>query len=1094
MIKKILSLILILTFIMPYTSIASNEEVDSGIIYEMDLSNGIPEGVRADDGLELNVVEIDGKNALEIVAPVTGKYLYVEVPFKKDVTYCIEYTIKTKEGAGSIRTALTRQESFPNFELLTYTRSVNAEWAKVRHSYKCFMDYDFGTDDVTGDVSIPFNTVNTYYITDFTVYEKDYDNIAYEFPYKPFTDMDEHWAKPMVSKMAFEKVINGFSDGSFKPEGTVTRAEFVTMVINYTKDELKTYNNSLSDVSSGDWYANVLQTALDNGYIPESMTQNGEFKPNTPINREEMAAITACIYKQRAEDIYRADLSGYADLSSVSDWAKDDLSIAVRLGIVNGTDATHISPKSSATRAQAAVMLARLKQAVDNIALKSKFIEFCEKLIKTCEEDGQNTFANELRADLEYFKENTLVEHSGFREGLVTPVDSFYENPYVRMLFNTDEVFSKGLYSGKDYYPLHVSNKTIKQYITRYISPAGHANTTSNMMFLLGTPESPYSGNPEVLNNILTMIETLSNSTDDNGDVAGFYGSTDANYDMFFYDPYCILYYTFINTFPCFNLPSLSKRYSEFITTGMDYIKSTYPNGGYYNHYQNVDLIYLNSLMAAGMTLDRQDWIDEANEMIEISLERTFEDGGTPYLYNETECPSYHFAVLRDFFRIYTVCHSEKVAELLKKTEGYYKTAIEPSGVSTLGSSVLIWKRANATGTTDSMAPIITWKFSQDDYNKKMAQLQLLRIPSLDFTGGSIVAMAMCWTPELNDLNSVNELEFEDNFIIPNSNVNGFTGRFGNFSFVGDAMNRIVENPPSNVVKTFKNGSSGGKTSFVGATISNAESIASKTSIDSHFHMAYSAVRTGTKNTPDNFANTAHITNDSYIITDDFATLSTVYTLGTFNGSGYEIIRKDGWLGKQAWFTAKDRMIGYMALESQAENKMGDMLSKLMFAEGGHKLEKIDSTHYKYGKFRIHVIKTNYDRVTIDDNARRCTSASHYRTALASELIFGNNSSDKIYKGESKYVIFDIYPEWAEDAKSVVFSRLPEGVIKLDIKETAESDKISLLYNETDKEVNIKIDKATELYEVQNEEQVKAEAKSFTGEVSIAPFEHAVVK
>lgn len=1090
--RRFLSIILALTLFVPYVFAA--EEEKNTTIYSMNLEQGLPESISVDAGLEIKVAETDGKTALEITAAETGKYLYITVPFKKDVSYCISYNIKTKEGAGTVRPYITRQESFPNMELLSYTRTLSEEWQHIEHSYKCFMDYDFGTDDVTGEVSIPFNTANTYYITDFTVYEREYDKIAYEFPYKPFSDMDEHWSKAMVTKMAFEEVVNGFSDGTFRPDNTVTRAEFITMVMNYTKDEIKPYNNTLSDVSEKDWFAGNVMTAVQNGYIPESMTQNGKFFPNTPITREEMAAITACIYKNKAENIYKADLSGYTDIDEVSSGAYDDLSIAVRLGILKGTDATHISPKLSATRAQAAVMLARLSQAIDNIDLKNTFVNFCEELIDACENDGQNEFARDLEKDLEYFKENTLVEHSGFREGLVSEVDSFYENPYVRMMFNSDESFGH-LYNWENAYPLHVNNKTIKNWITRYIMPASHANTASTMMFLLGTPESPYSGSTAVLDNLLTMIESLSHAADDNGDVAGFYGSTDANYNMFFYDPYCVMYYTFINTFPCFNLPSLSERYSEFITTGIEFIQNTYGKGGYYEHYQNVDLLYLNSLMAAGMVLDREDWIAEAENLIEIGYNQMFEDGGTPYIYNETEIPSYHFSVLRDFMRIYSVCHNETIEKIMKKTEGYYKTAIEPSGVSTLGSSILIWKRSNATMTTTNLAPIITYKFTNDEYNKKMAQLQLLRIPSLDYGDGAIWAMAMCWSPELNNLNSVEDLEFEDNFIIPNSNVNGFTGRFGNFSFVGDCMSRIVTEAPSNVPGPFKVGKSPGRPSSVGATISNAQSISSKTSVDSQLHMAYSAVKIGTGTTPKNYANTAGKTWDSYIITDDFATLSTAYKLGWFAGNGgWEYFDQEGWLGKQTWYTAKDRMIGYIALEAQDTNNMSDMMTKLMFAEGGHNIEKIDETHYKYGKFRIHVIKTNYNTVKIDDNAWRITAESHKGTAKAHELIFGTNSTEKIYKGESKYCVFDIYPEWAEDAQSVVFSRLPEGVIKLDIKENSNSEKISLLYNETDREVSLLLDKAKQVYEVSEQEQQKSELKELTGKLRISPYEHAVVK
>lgn len=1088
--KRIISAVLAVLMTLAYPVFAEENKT----IYEMNLSDGVPEEIHSDSGLNIDVCEVDGQNSLKIEAASTGKYLYITVPFKKDVTYCISYKIRTESGNGTIRPMVTRTESFPHTELLSYTSTVTNQWNNVQTSYKCFLDYDLGTNDVTGEVSIPFNTVNTYYITDFKVFEQEYDKITYKLPYKPFDDIDGHWAKPVVTKMAFEGIVGGFPDGSYKPDETVSRAEFITMIMNYTDDDISEYKNGFTDISKNDWYADNVQTAYEKNYLPKAMTEDGKFYPERAITREEMAAVTSCIYKNSAPKLYKADLGKFTDRNEIDSSAYEDMEIAVRLGIVNGTDETHISPKDNATRAQAAAMITRLKQAVDNIKLKDTFVNFCEELIEACRKDTQGEFSDKLEKDLEYFKENTLVEHSGFREGLVSPVDSFFENPYVRMLFNTDENFAR-MYSRKDAVPLHVNNSNVKSFITAYVQPANQANTASSMMFLLGTPESPYSGNAEVLDNLLTMIETLSNATADNGDVAGFYNSTDANYNMFFYDPYCVMYYTFINTFPCFNLPSLSERYSEFITTGINFIRDTYGTGGYYEYYQNVDLLYLNSLMAAGMALGRDDWVKEAENLIEISYERMFSDGGTPYIYNETEIPSYHNSVLRDFMRIYTVCHNETIEKIMKKTEGYYKTMIEPSGVSTAGSANLIWKRSTATMTTSSMAPIITYKFTKDDYNKKMAQLQLLRTASLDFGEGAIFAMAQCWSPELNDLSGVDELQFEDNFITPNDNVNGFSGRFGNFSFIGDCMSRIVTDAPANVPGPFKIGKSAGRPSSIGATISDTNSITSSTRVDSHLHMAYSAVKIGTGSNPKDYANTAGKTWDSYIITDDFATLSSAYELGTFTGiNGWEYFKRDGWMGKQTWFTEKDRLIGYIGLESQGTNKAEDMMAKLMFAEGDHVIEKIDNEHYKYGKFRVHVISTNYNDARIDDNAWRITAESHKGTAKAHELIFGMNSTEKIYGGESKYLLVEIYPEWNDDAEKIVFSKLPDGVVKIDITEEKGTKPLSLMFNETDKEVNLSLDNISTVYEVSDKEQEKSEAKNASGKIKIAPYKHVVVQ
>ena len=92
---------------------------------------------------------------------------------------------------------------------------------------------------------------------------------------------------------------------------------------------------------------------------------NGSFGPDDTITREQMAAILYRYARCKGYDLSaRTDLSGYTDAGQVSAYATDPMTWAVGSGLITGTSGTTLSPAGSATRAQAAVILARFCQNI----------------------------------------------------------------------------------------------------------------------------------------------------------------------------------------------------------------------------------------------------------------------------------------------------------------------------------------------------------------------------------------------------------------------------------------------------------------------------------------------------------------------------------------------------------------------------------------------------------------------------------------------------------------------------------------------------------------------------------------------------------
>src|SRR5665647_2186753 len=108
------------------------------------------------------------------------------------------------------------------------------------------------------------------------------------------TDIQGHWANQQVSKWVDSGYISGYPDGTFKPDNSITRAEFITLVnkaYGYTEIAPITF----SDVSPDAWYANAVAVAIAAGYI--NGFPDGTMRPDSPISREQAATIIMYINK-----------------------------------------------------------------------------------------------------------------------------------------------------------------------------------------------------------------------------------------------------------------------------------------------------------------------------------------------------------------------------------------------------------------------------------------------------------------------------------------------------------------------------------------------------------------------------------------------------------------------------------------------------------------------------------------------------------------------------------------------------------------------------------------------------------------------------
>lgn len=173
-----------------------------------------------------------------------------------------------------------------------------------------------------------------------------------------YTDTEGHWASDVIDELSNKKIINGYSDGTFKPDNSVTRAEFIAIVnrmLGLTTESSK----YIPDISRQDWFYSDIRKAVKAGILKGN--EEGYVRPNDTITREEAVVILA-----RAFKVTQAPSTGikFEDRSEVSDWARESVYTFVKYGYINGYYGNLIKPKENVKRAE---VLTIIKRIIPNI-------------------------------------------------------------------------------------------------------------------------------------------------------------------------------------------------------------------------------------------------------------------------------------------------------------------------------------------------------------------------------------------------------------------------------------------------------------------------------------------------------------------------------------------------------------------------------------------------------------------------------------------------------------------------------------------------------------------------------------------------------
>ncbi|MEC0240101.1 discoidin domain-containing protein [Paenibacillus dokdonensis] len=170
-----------------------------------------------------------------------------------------------------------------------------------------------------------------------------------------FTDTARHWASVDIVKAVQLGIVTGYPDGMFRPDGKVTRAEFAAMLARALKLQGSGSNVTFKDaVAIGDWarmpIAQAVEAGIVNGY------EDGTFRPNAFIQRDEMVTMIARALKLESSEGGKAK-TAFADDTSIPAWAKNAIQAAALQGLIQGRSGNLFAADETSTRAEAVTIM-----------------------------------------------------------------------------------------------------------------------------------------------------------------------------------------------------------------------------------------------------------------------------------------------------------------------------------------------------------------------------------------------------------------------------------------------------------------------------------------------------------------------------------------------------------------------------------------------------------------------------------------------------------------------------------------------------------------------------------------------------------------
>jgi hypothetical protein len=157
-------------------------------------------------------------------------------------------------------------------------------------------------------------------------------------------DITGHWAEKPIYELVALGAVSGYPDGSFKPDSSIMRAEFATILVQAFKLEARS-GQTFADTAQH-WAKDSISTAAAHGIV--SGYSADSFGPDDLITREQMAVMIS-----KAANLPAAQGKSFSDSAQIADWAQAAVAAASSKNIISGYPDNSFRPKANAKRAEA---------------------------------------------------------------------------------------------------------------------------------------------------------------------------------------------------------------------------------------------------------------------------------------------------------------------------------------------------------------------------------------------------------------------------------------------------------------------------------------------------------------------------------------------------------------------------------------------------------------------------------------------------------------------------------------------------------------------------------------------------------------------
>ncbi|MBW4514320.1 MAG: S-layer homology domain-containing protein [Timaviella obliquedivisa GSE-PSE-MK23-08B] len=172
-----------------------------------------------------------------------------------------------------------------------------------------------------------------------------------------FTDINSHWAKACIEKLAERNIFKGYPDRTFRPDGTVSRAEFTALLYSVFPNSLPVRPAfTFADVPATYWAKTTVTWAYERGFL--SGYPDHTFRPDIPMPRVQTIAVLAAALQYVFPPASEETLQQYFDDAiAIPNYAKGAIAIStLKSLVVNYPNVRHLQPNKATTRGEVAAL------------------------------------------------------------------------------------------------------------------------------------------------------------------------------------------------------------------------------------------------------------------------------------------------------------------------------------------------------------------------------------------------------------------------------------------------------------------------------------------------------------------------------------------------------------------------------------------------------------------------------------------------------------------------------------------------------------------------------------------------------------------